>query len=499
MNQLNLTPTILLMVIFSYFLFLYFIAHKTSKGANNLDFYNASKSSPWFVVAFGMVGASLSGVTFISLPGSILNNQFGYFQMVMGYTVGYAVIMFVLLPLYYRLNLVSIYGYLHQRFGYFSQKTGSVFFILSRIVGASFRMYLMTMVLHDFIFVHFGVPFWLTLLTSLALIWSYTVKGGIKTIIWTDTLQTLFMIIAVIAAVMTIASYLKLDFQMIYKEISNSQYSQVLFFEGGWQDKNNFFKQFLGGAFIAIVMTGLDQDMMQKNLSCKNLKESQKNIRWFFVVLVIVNIFFMALGALLYIYAEKMGIALITNADGTIITDKTFPNIALNHMPAYLGIVFLVGLLAAAYSTADSALTSLTTSFCVDIIGDINIAKMKRFLIHVGFTCILFITILIFRYILEASAIQNLFRMAGFTYGPLLGLFTFGMFSKKTIKDKYVPYLALMAPILTYFLDIYSEQLLFGYKFGFELLLVNGAIMVLGLKLVSKPELHREIVQKANI
>jgi Na+/proline symporter len=282
------------------------------------------------------------------------------------------------------------------------------------------------------------------------------------------------------------AAQLNLDMSSVYREISNSQFSQTLFFDGGWEDKNNFFKQFLGGAFIAIVMTGLDQDMMQKNLSCKNLKESQKNIRWFFVILVIVNILFMALGAFLYIYSERLGITLPTNSSGGIITDKTFPTIALNHMPAYLGVVFLIGLLAAAYSTADSALTSLTTSFCVDILGKVNTPKAKRMMIHVGFTMILFVTILIFRYVLEASVIQNLFRMAGFTYGPLLGLFAFGIFSKKQIRDKYVPYLAMLAPILTYAIDINSKQLLFGYKFGFELLLLNGLLMTLGLFAISK-------------
>lgn len=486
MNTLNLTPAILFMVIVAYFALLYVVSHITAKKANNLDFYNASKSSPWYVVAFGMVGASLSGVTFISLPGSVYVNQFAYFQMVMGYAIGYGVIMLVLLPLYYRHNLISIYGYLKKRFGTYSQKTGSVFFILSRIIGASFRMFLMTMVLHDFIFVHFGVPFWLTLLTSLVLIWSYTYKGGIKTIIWTDTLQTLFMIVAVIVAVITMATQLNLDFSGVYQEIKNSQFSQIVFFDGGWEDKNNFFKQFLGGAFIAIVMTGLDQDMMQKNLSCKNLKESQKNMRWFFVILVIVNILFMALGAFLYIYAEKLGVSLPINTNGSVITDKTFPTIALHYLPAYLGVVFLIGLLAAAYSTADSALTSLTTSFCVDILNKEEITFAQRVFVHVGFTLVLFITILIFRYVLEASVIQNLFRMAGFTYGPLLGLFAFGIFSKKSIRDKYVPYLAIMAPILTYFIDIYSEQLFFGYKFGFELLLVNGFLMSLGLYVISK-------------
>ncbi len=488
MNLLNLTPTILLVVIVSYFTFLFFVARYTSKGANNLDFFNASRSSPWFVVAFGMVGASLSGVTFISLPGSVLTNQFAYLQMVMGYAVGYAVIMFVLLPLYYRRNLISIYGYLNQRFGVYSQKTGSSFFIISRIIGASFRMYLMTMVLHDFIFIHFGVPFWFTVLASLAIIWSYTVKGGIKTIIWTDTLQTLFMVIAVVVAVLTIATQLNLNISGVISEIKTSGFSQVFFFDGGWSDTNNFYKQFLGGAFMAIVMTGLDQDMMQKNLSCKNLKESQKNIRWFFVILVIVNIIFMALGAFLYIYAEKQGLSLATNASGAIVTDKTFPTIALNHMPAYLGVVFLVGLLAAAYSTADSALTSLTTSYCLDIRGELNTPKNRRMLIHVSFTLVLFITIVVFRYMLEASAIQNLFRMASFTYGPLLGLFAFGILTNKNIKDKYVPFLAIMSPVMTYLIESKSAVLFFGYKFGFELLLVNGLIMFFGLLLTSKKQ-----------
>jgi Na+/proline symporter len=406
--------------------------------------------------------------------------------MVIGYTFGYMVIMFVLLPLYYKRNLISIYGYLNQRFGFFSQKTGSVFFIISRIIGASFRMYLMTMVLHDFILAYFGFPFWLTVLVSLLLIWSYTVKGGIKTIIWTDTLQTFFMIVAVIFAVIAIATQLDLSFTSLIGEIKNSDYSQIFFFESGWSDANNFYKQFFGGAFIAIVMTGLDQDMMQKNLSCKNLGESQKNMRWFFVILVIVNIIFLCLGALLYLYADQQDIQLAMNAANGIKTDETFPTIALNYMPVYLGIIFLVGLLAAAYSTADSALTSLTTSFCVDILAKVNTPKKNRMIIHFGFTMILFITIVIFRYILEASAIDNLFRIAGFTYGPLLGLFAFGLLSKRKVKDSAVPIIAVISPVMTYAIDINSEQMFLGYKFGFELLLVNGLIMSLGLMVFSK-------------
>jgi len=493
MNPLNLSSTILFLVVAVYFLVLFFIARMTSKQASNLDFFNGSRQSPWFVVAFGMVGASLSGVTFLSVPGMVHSVQFSYFQTVMGYALGYAVILYVLLPLYYRRNLISIYGYLFQRYGYYSQKTGSLFFILSRIIGASFRMYLMTMVLHDFIFVYYGIPFWLTSLVSLMLIWSYTVKAGIKTIIWTDTLQTLFMIIAVIVAVISLASAMQLDFVAAINEIKNSDYSQVLFFSEGWSDKNNFYKQFLAGAFLAIVMTGLDQDMMQKNLSCRNLKESQKNIRWFFLILVIVNIIFLCLGALLYLYAQKFALNLPTNpSTGMLITDKVFPFVVFETMPAYMGIVFLIGLLAAAYSTADSALTSLTTSFCVDVLGKINTAKRKRIMIHLSFTLVLFITIVVFRYILEASVIQSLFTIAAYTYGPLLGLFAFGILSKRKIKDKAVPYLAIIAPVVTYFIDKYSEQLLFGYKFSFELLLVNGLLMSIGLVLFSQKQLQNQ-------
>jgi len=486
MSQLNLTPSVLLLVTIGYFVLLAFIAKKTSKQASNLDFYNGSKQSPWYIVAFGMVGATLSGATFISVPGWVHNTQFSYLQMVMGYTVGYGIIMYVLLPMYYKRNLISIYGYLNQRFGQSSHKTGARFFIISRIIGASFRLYLVTMVLHDFIFSHYGIPFWLTTLISLMLIWSYTVKGGIKTIIWTDTLQTFFMIAAIFIALFTIASALNLDFSGVVTTITNHDYSKVFFFEGGWSDKNNFYKQFLAGALMAVVMTGLDQDMMQKNLSCKNLKESQKNIRWFFVILVLVNIVIMCLGVLLYVYANQQGIDLPTDFTGKIITDKVFPSIALNYMPAYLGVVFLVGILAAAYSSADSALTSLTTSYCVDIKNEINTPTRQRMAVHLGFTLILFVTIVVFKYTMNASAISGLFTLAGYTYGPLLGLFSFGMMTKRKVNDKYVPAIAILSPTLTYVLNNYSQQLFSGYQFGFELLLINGLLMFFGLLVLSK-------------
>jgi SSS family transporter len=487
--NISISSTLILTVVLLYFVLLYSISWITSRQANNLDFFNGSKQSPWFIVAFGMIGTTLSGVTFISIPGWVYTTQFSYFQMVLGYILGYLIIMYVLLPLYYRRNLISIYEFLEQRFGKYSHKTGAILFIISRVIGASFRLYLVAMVLHDFILVYYGIPFWLTVLISLLLIWVYTVKAGIKTIIWTDMLQTTFMLIAAIFAIVTLASTLNLDFISMFYEIKNSEYSKTFFFDSGWSDKNNFFKQFFAGAFIAIVMTGLDQDMMQKNLSCKNLKQSQKNMKWFVLILVLVNILFLVLGALLYIFAKAKGIGLPMNIENsTVITDKVFPTLAFTYMPEYLAIVFLLGLLAAAYSSADSALTSLTTSFCIDILEKVNIEVNKRILIHIGFTLVLFFTIVWFRYMLDTSVIQALFRLAGFTYGPILGLFAFGLITKRQIRDKAVPYIALASPIITYIIDGNSEQWMKGYKFGFELLLLNGVITCICLYIVSKKQ-----------
>ncbi|HOP22124.1 MAG TPA: sodium:solute symporter [Gammaproteobacteria bacterium] len=478
--NIQISPSILLLVVAAYSALLFLIAKITSKNSTNLDFFNGSRQSPWPIVAFGMIGATLSGVTFISIPGIVKTTQFSYLQMVIGYGIGYAVIAYVLLPLYYRKNLISIYGYLQQRFDRKTQITGSAFFILSRLIGASFRLYLMAMVLQDFILVHFGISFWQTVLISLVLIWLYTAKAGIKTIVWTDTLQTFFMILAVVVAIFTITSVMNQSLVDMFSVVKNSDLSKTFFFENGWQDKNNFIKQVLAGALIAIVMTGLDQDMMQKNISCKTLKESQKNIKLFYVILVLVNILFLFLGALLYLYANQSGVALPEQ------TDKVFPFLAFNSMPAYFGIIFLVGLLAAAYSSADSALTSLTTSYCLDILNNENTSKTTRMLIHFGFSTLLFLIILVFRYFLESSAITGLFTLAGYTYGPLLGLFAFGILSKKQINNNYVPILAIFAPVITFFLNKYSKELFFGYSFGFELLLINGMIMFFGLFLLTK-------------
>ncbi len=524
-NQLmsNLSPALILSIVAGYFALLIGIAWWTSRGASNQDFFVANKQSPWYVVAFGMVGASLSGVTFISIPGMVgavqltgsstdlLNMQFSYMQMVLGYLVGYAVIALVLLPLYYRLQLTSIYTYLETRFGTFAYKTGAGFFLLSRTIGASFRLYLVAMVLQLFVFDAWGVPFWVTTLSTIFLIWIYTFRGGIKTIIWTDTLQTTFMLLAVGLTVVELGGLIGGSVGDIWGEIEASGMAQIFFFEGGWSDPNNFFKQFLAGAFIAIVMTGLDQDMMQKNLSCKSIGDAQKNMLSFSVVLLIVNFIFLVLGALLAIYALQQGI----DASG----DQLYPIIALQQLSTPVGIVFIMGLVAAAYSSADSALTALTTSFCVDFLGfrqsttvdkptaiihsedtlldesletdneQTAAAKQStktRYIVHVGFSILLFVVIVTFWFINDKSVINGLFKMAGYTYGPLLGLYAFGLFTKILVKDKLVPLVCLLAPVLTYLISEYSETLFWGYKFGFEILLVNGLLTFFGLLLIRK-------------
>lgn len=490
----ELTPQFILGVIAAYFLVLMTVAYFTGRNAKNDDFFIAGRKSPWYLVAFGMIGASLSGVTFISIPGVVggdgLNMQYSYMQAVFGYLLGYLVIATVLMPVYYRLNLTSIYTYLETRFGVASYKTGAGFFLLSRIIGASFRLFLVALVLDQFVLGPLGISFSATVAGTILLIWIYTFQGGIKTIVWTDSLQTFCMLLAVILTVLAIGDAMELDFNGLVNRVRSSEYSQMFFFEGGWADKNNFLKQFLGGASIAIVMTGLDQDMMQKNLSCKNIGEAQKNMFWFSIVLVFANLLFLTLGALLYLYAADLGIEMPMR-DGKIARDLLFPTIALQHLTPTIGVVFILGLIAAAYSSADSALTSLTTSFCVDILGfkknkDAESAKLKRTrrIVHIGFSVVLFIVILIFSN-LSRSVINDLFTVAGYTYGPLLGLYAFGFFTKKGIKDPLAPYICIGAPILTYILNHFSETIFFGYKFGFELLILNGLITFLGLWAIS--------------
>lgn len=490
---MKLSPELILGVVTVYFLLLMVVSFFTSREADNADFFNAGKKSPWFLVAFGMIGASLSGVTFISIPGAIgnggTNQAFSYMQMVFGYLVGYAVIATVLMPLYYRLNLTSIYGYLEERFGFMAYKTGAGYFLLSRVIGASFRLYLVAIVLQKFVMEAFGIPFWGTVSITILLIWIYTFRGGIKTIVWTDTLQTICMLSAVILTIGAIGNALETDLGGLFTMVKNSEYSQMFFFEGGWSDTNNFFKQFLSGALIALVMTGLDQDMMQKNLSCKTLGEAQKNMFTFSIILVFANLLFITLGALLYIYATSVGIEIPAKAD------QLFPTIALQNLSPTIGIVFILGLIAAAYSSADSALTSLTTSFCVDFLDfEKNTEKTEeekkktRWMVHIGFSVLLLFTILIFNAVSNDSVINEVFKAAGFTYGPLLGLFAFGILSTRQIQNRFVLPVCLIAPFATYLINRFSADLLGGFEFGSLIILLNGFLTFIGLILISYKE-----------
>ena len=476
-------PAYILFLIVGYFSVLFIISYITSRSADNKTFFKANNSSPWYLVAFGMIGASLSGVTFISVPGWVEGANMSYFQMVLGYVVGYAIIGLVLLPLYYKLNLTSIYTYLQNRFGEYSYKTGASFFLLSRTIGAAFRLFLVANVLQIIVFDAYEIPFWLTVSITILLIWLYTFKGGIKTIVWTDTLQTLFMLIAVGICIYTISNEMQIN--NLFSYIVDSEFSKIFYFED-INANNYFWKQFLAGAFIAIVMTGLDQDMMQKNLTCRNLKDAQKNMFWFTIVLVIVNFFFLALGVLLTDYAQQNGI--------DAHKDELFPIIATQgSLGIATALFFLLGLIAAAYSSADSALTSLTTSFSIDILEidknkDTEKQEKIRKKIHIIFSFVLIATILIFKYfIADVSIIAKIFTFAGYTYGPLLGLYAFGMFTKHSVNDKIVPIICLTAPILTFVISHYSKEKL-GFDFGFFVLVLNGFFTFIGLYLLQQQQ-----------
>jgi len=485
MESLGLSPILLLSVIGGYFLLLLTISYFTSKNSDTQSFFNADKQSPWYLVAFGMIGATLSGVTFISVPGWVADSQFSYMQMVLGYLLGYYIIATVLMPMYYKMNLVSIYSYLEDRFGVASYKTGAAFFLLSRTIQASFRLYLVAIVLQAFVMDAYGIPFFVTVMMTILLIWLYTFRGGIKTIVWTDTLQTLCMIVAVIATIIAIADGMQLSLGNVVLEIKNSDYASIFNFEGGWSDPKNFFKQFFSGAFIAVVMTGLDQDMMQKNLTCKNIGEAQKNMFWFSIVLVFANIIFLALGAMLYMFAAQKGIELPAKGD------LLYPTIALSHLSPFIGILFVLGLIAAAYSSADSALTALTTSFCVDFLNFGKSSKSEqtkrrtRWMVHVMFSFLLLGVITIFYYINDDAVISQIFTAAGYTYGPLLGLYAFGFFTHNKVWDIFVPIVCIFSPILTFVINRNSAAWLDGYQFGYELLLLNGLITFVGLFILS--------------
>lgn len=471
-------PTTILFMILGYFLLLILISKIISKKENNNDtFFKANQSAPWFLVAFGMIGASLSGVTFISVPGKVQGDQFVYFQLVLGYILGYLIIGSVLLPLYYRLNLTSIYGYLEARFGYYSYKTGASFFILSRTVGSNLRLMLVADVLQTLVFDRLGIDYWITVSITILLIWVYTYQSGIKTIIWTDTLQTLFMLISVVVCIVVVSEDLGLNIQNISQFVSDSSFSKTFFFDDPGSS-DYFWKQFFSGTFIAIVMTGLDQDMMQKNLTCKSLKDAQKNMFWFTIVLTLVNLLFLVMGLLFTEYAIKNGI----NAQ----RDQLFPVLANEHLGLTVSFFFLMGLISAAYSSADSALTSLTTSFSIDILEiEKRYDKVKQVImrkrIHMMFVFISIVVILSFKYLVQdASIIDKVFKFAGFTYGPLLGLYSFGLFTKWKVRDHLVPFLAIGSVVTSIVLNLFSHDW-FGFSFGFEILMVNGSLMFVGL------------------
>lgn len=469
----------------AYSILLFVITWLTSRNSTNQSYFLGNKSSPWYIIAYGMIGASLSGVTFISVPGWVNQTQFSYLMVVFGYLAGYIVIATVLLPLYYRLNLTSIYAFLEQRFGFWSYQSGASFFIISRVIGASFRMFLVVSVLQTFVFQQWGVPFYVTVLIFICLILLYTFEGGIKTIIWTDTLQTTFMLLGVGISVYIISKELGYNFSELVSTIKKSDYSQIIFTDVN--DKRFFLKQFLSGMFITITMTGLDQEMMQKNLSCKSLKDAQKNMISFSLVLVLINLLFLSLGVVLYQYAQQKGITLPTNSD------ELFPTLAIKYLGSFAGLVFIIGLISAAYPSADGALTSLTTSFCVDILGlnkktelDEKRKKRIRYMVHFGFAFLLFLVIVIFNNINDQAVIGKLFTVAGYTYGPLLGLYAYGLFTKNAVKDKWVPIVCILSPIICYVLNAYSVQWFNGYKFGFELLILNGIITFIGLLLLRR-------------
>ncbi len=490
-------PYLILSIIAAYFAVLVIIMRLTSKGATNDTFFTGNRKSPWFLVAFGMIGTSLSGVTFLSIPGQVGNDatQFSYMQMVFGYFVGYLVVAYILMPIFYRMNVVSIYTYLKTRFGFYTHKTGAFFFIVSRIIGSAIRLLLVVNILQLFVFDALKVPFEITVIVSILLIWLYTNKGGIKTIIYTDTFQTAFMILTVIGISYFIYDYLQLSDVGLYSSVADSGYSKLFFFED-FNSKNYFWKHFLGGAFITIGMTGLDQDMMQKNLSCKNIGEAKKNMMSFATVLILVNLLFLILGVLLYQYSTATGLGQnISNSD------LLFPTIALDaNMNVFIGIMFLLGLIAAAYSSADGAMTALTTSVAVDFL-DIDKQTLEkqeklRKKIHLIVAISTILVIILLKYTTSDAAINSIMFFAGFTYGPLIALFFFGILTKRSLHDQWVPWVSILSIAITVLLWSYSkggialgkgEPGIFGhYIFGVELIILNFFITFLGLLSISK-------------
>lgn len=478
-----MSPIIIISIITAYFLVLLFISWYTSRNAGNFSFFAGNKSSPWYIVAFGMIGTSLSGVTFVSVPGTVEVQGFSYLMVVLGYFIGYMAVAYILLPIYYKLSLTSIYDYLQQRFGRISYKTGAMFFIVSRTVGATARLYLVIRVLQFFILDDAGIPFWITAIAILILIVAYTFKGGVKTIVWTDTLQTTFMLGGLIICVIYILKNLNINFGEAWQMMQVKQYSKLLVSDP--LSPSFFMKQLLGGAFIAITMTGLDQEMMQKNISVKTLKDSQKNIVSLSLILIFVNFLFLFLGGLLYIFAAQNHLDLKG--------DDLFPTLALHYFPPVMGLVFIIGLISALFPSADGAITALTSSFCLDMLGLNRRASWSendrlriRRIVHISFAILFLMCVMIFHWIDNRSIIDLILKLAGYTYGPLLGLFAFGVFTKYKLKENLVPIICLLSPFICWYLAEHSVQLMGGYKFGYELLIVNGVITFFGLFFIRK-------------
>lgn len=458
------------------------IAWFTGRKATTDTFFIANRKSPWYLVAFAMIGATISGVTFISVPGEVGNSAFSYLQFVMGNVVGYWLVAGFLLPVYYRMNLISIYSFLGERFGKYSHKTGSFFFILSKLIGAAFRLYLAAGVLQIAFFDAFNIPFYVTVIVSIALIWVYTFKGGIKTIVWTDSLQTLFIVGAVVLTIIIISRSMGWDFGTMTREIGASPLSDI--FTWDWRSGNNFFKQFFSGIFITLVIVGMDQDSMQKNLTCKSLREARKNMLVFSIAFIVTVFLFLCLGALLYLYAGNLQLQLPAHSD------DVYPWLAFNKLGMAVGIAFLIGVIAAAYSSADSALTSLTTTLSIDFLKAEQLTEERRVKVktrsHLAFSILLILVILAFRAVNDRSVVVAVFTVAGYTYGPILGLFLFGLLTKRKINDRWVPLIAVAAPALSYLISANSEKWLGGYTFGFEILILNGLLMISGLYIISK-------------
>ena len=474
-------------IIAAYFGLIMAISYFTSRNRSDESFFTGDRQSPWFLVAFGMVGAALSGVTFVSVPGMVGNNSFYFFQFILGNVVGYLFITFVLIPLYYRLKLVSIYGYLQDRFGNTTYKTGSLFFLVSQSFGASLRLLLAAKILQFAFFDKFQIPFFLTVIIILLLVWLYTNKSGIKTIVWTDTMQTFFLILAALVTIYSITKAMDISLVDSTKRITQHEYFQVFNWEG--KSGNNFYKQFIAGILIAIAMMGLDQNMMQKTLTCKNRWDAQKNTLTFSLILALTQFLFLGLGILLYIYADNIGITLPVGEEGQFLdTDTLFPNLAINHLGLIAGISFLLGIIAASFSSVDSALTALTTSFTYDFldISHRSSEEKKRLKNRVlfGFSLVVFVIIMAFSGS-RGDVISLIFKVAGYTYGPLLGLYLLGMFSNVKVKDRFVPVICVLSPIITYLLSLFLKNY-FNFDFGFISIAVNASFTLIGLMLISK-------------